>query len=370
MRVATASFATTPDMLRAAADGIRGWRHYRALQRVCIVIAVCALVLVIPNVALAAEGVQESINKLGDSLFNPFRDALTHAVGGMIARVCEAANSGFEMINHSVMTGGDGKFTSLGEGSFSGFTGQGIAPLSGFGAFVIRITEAIKPLCYTVLGIVFAIRMIKVLQEPDNGPGNVPYVEKFGWLWVKLVLLKMIMDNSVDITVGLFNTFMSMVSMVGGVSVGEQVSISEESVVGVLALEIPTGTGGILLTIVSCLIVYLLTFALQGVVFLALYGRWMQIWTSLCFAPLFFSFAGLDETKSMFWSYLKTIAGLALAFVITAILLKSMGPVMTAFINSSDQALLGGFMDLVGIELVYCFSLIKAGSWARDLIGG
>ncbi len=326
------------------------------------VLAVAILTLVLlPNFAFADDiGTQ-----IANFIFKPFRTGLAIATAQTISELGQQADRGFEYINASIRTAGNGISTT-----------QSNVPMDGFANVVIAVTQGIMPICYTVLGIVFAIRMIKALQEPDNGPGNVPYIEKFAWLWIKFCLLKLVMDNSVGITIGVFNEIMRIVGIVGATGYANSPSNLDFNTVkdNILhALEsndslfdaIPVG--GILISGLLGLVAYLGSMFLKVVVFISTYGRWAQVWICLCFAPLFFSFAGLDETKGMFCSYLKTMAGLALAFAMTAILLKALAPVLYSFATTGNGDVMLG---ILGVEFVFIFALMKVGSWSRDLIGG
>lgn len=322
------------------------------------VVGIALLALLVPNVAFA--------DTLGDQLvnflFKPFYEALATVTAATIVAVKDAADEGFKYVNVSLTTSGAGLSTT-----------QANVPMDGFANVVVAVTKGIMPVCYTVLGIVFAIRMIKALQEPDNGPGNVPYIEKFAWLWIKFCLLKLVMDNSVGITIGLFNEIIRIIDIVGAAAftgAGQPLdagALKDQIVQSLVDAKRAIGPGDAVVAVLMGLLTFLASMALELIVFVATYGRWAQVWVCLCFAPLFFSFAGLDETKGMFWSYLKTMAGLALAFVMTAILLKAMVPVLTAFATNGMTNLASG---LIGIEIVFIFALMKVGSWSRDLIGG
>ncbi len=322
------------------------------------VLAVALLFLLVPNFAFALD-----IGKdLADFVFKPVYEAEADITAKAISAIASSANDGFKNVNVSLRTAGTGLSPT-----------QTNVPMDGFANVVIAVTQGIMPVCYTVLGIVFAIRMIKALQEPDNGPGNVPYIEKFAWLWIKFCLLKLVMDNSVGITIGVFNEVIRIVDIVGAAGfTGAGVDLNVDEVKNRIIQSLTNGNeapgiGSVTISALMGLIGYLASFVLQLIVYVATYARWAQVWVCLCFSPLFFSFAGLDETKGMFWSYLKTMAGLALAFVMTAILLKALPPVLIGVASTGRNDFMFG---LIGIEVVFIIALMKVGSWSRDLIGG
>jgi hypothetical protein len=312
---------------------------------------VTVVALAIPRPALA-----DVVADIENGFLQPFADGIKNVYASAIDQIADTASQGFDLLNkqipHNAKTG---EFNKNGTD----------VTLSGFGVVVSGCTNAFATISYQILGIVFGIQFIKEIQRPDNGPGNVPYVERFAMLWVKFSILKILVDNSLNLSISVFNTIQGLVNKIPTYGAGS--TFTSDNAIKIIQSLNP---GTVMLNIVILLIAYLGALVLATIIYVAVYGRWVQLWVYLCFSPIFFSFAGLDETRPMFMSYIKSIMGCALAFVITAILLKSISPVMGGIFTESVNTGHNSLGGLLGIEFLFALSLLKCGSWAHDLIGG
>ena len=334
---------------------------------VLLTLVVTVVALAIPRPALA-----DPLSIIVDGLLTPFEHMLEDGYAAIINGVANVANEGFNLVNKQIPH-------NAGTGAFNPKSTD--VTLSGFGKVVKGTSDAFNTISYQILGIVFGIQFIKEVQRPDNGPGNVPYVERFAMLWVKFAILKILVDKSLDLSISIFNTIQGLTYKIP--TYGADVKLNNGQIKA--AVDGALGIGGaaaaksafgfaisksILFVIVLLLIMFVIAFILGCIVYLSVYGRWIQLWVYLCFAPIFFAFAGLDETRPMFMSYMKSIFGCGLAFVITAVLLKSMAPVIGGMFSASTQGALGLLLSTIAVEILYMVALMKCGSWAHDLIGG
>ena len=343
-------------------------RHGKAVAALLI----AGIVLIIPRPAFAdaiLDGLGTLVDNIGNFMLTPFRDAMIDVIAGEISTTSGLADILLEPAKHTIpLTGGE-------TGTLSGFSGNASAllaadsslPLKEVLVYVVEIYNMIKPVCYTILGLVFAIQFVKIIQQPDNPTGGVPYVEKFAWMWIKFAVLKLLLDNSIDISVAIFNFFASL-----GKLIADAGPFSSDDIEATVRTTLTnnfsnTQLGGEMVNLIFLFFGLIIVFIVALLIFVSVYGRWLQIFIYLPFAPLFFALLGEDETKQMFWSYIRSIAGAGLAMVITIIIVRSLPAILT--ISTLGDSRLGT-IGIWGSEILIGWAVMHAGQWAHDMIGG
>ena len=343
-------------------------RHGKAVAALLI----AGIVLIIPRPAFAdaiLDGLGTLVDNIGNFMLTPFRDAMIDVIAGEISTTSGLADILLEPAKHTIpLTGGE-------TGTLSGFSGNASAllaadsslPLKEVLVYVVEIYNVIKPVCYTILGLVFAIQFVKIIQQPDNPTGGVPYVEKFAWMWIKFAVLKLLLDNSIDISVAIFNFFASL-----GKLIADAGPFSSDDIEATVRTTLTnnfsnTQLGGEMVNLIFLFFGLIIVFIVALLIFVSVYGRWLQIFIYLPFAPLFFALLGEDETKQMFWSYIRSIAGAGLAMVITIIIVRSLPAILT--ISTLGDSRLGT-IGIWGSEILIGWAVMHAGQWAHDMIGG
>ena len=343
-------------------------RHGKAVAALLI----AGIVLIIPRPAFAdaiLDGLGTLVDNIGNFMLTPFRDAMIDVIAGEISTTSGLADILLEPAKHTIpLTGGE-------TGTLSGFSGNASAllaadsslPLKEVLVYVVEIYNVIKPVCYTILGLVFAIKFVKIIQQPDNPTGGVPYVEKFAWMWIKFAVLKLLLDNSIDISVAIFNFFASL-----GKLIADAGPFSSDDIEATVRTTLTnnfsnTQLGGEMVNLIFLFFGLIIVFIVALLIFVSVYGRWLQIFIYLPFAPLFFALLGEDETKQMFWSYIRSIAGAGLAMVITIIIVRSLPAILT--ISTLGDSRLGT-IGIWGSEILIGWAVMHAGQWAHDMIGG
>lgn len=343
-------------------------RHGKAVAALLI----AGIVLIIPRPAFAdaiLDGLGTLVDNIGNFILTPFRDAMIDVIAGEISTTSGLADILLEPAKHTIpLTGGE-------TGTLSGFSGNASAllaadsslPLKEVLVYVVEIYNVIKPVCYTILGLVFAIQFVKIIQQPDNPTGGVPYVEKFAWMWIKFAVLKLLLDNSIDISVAIFNFFASL-----GKLIADAGPFSSDDIEATVRTTLTnnfsnTQLGGEMVNLIFLFFGLIIVFIVALLIFVSVYGRWLQIFIYLPFAPLFFALLGEDETKQMFWSYIRSIAGAGLAMVITIIIVRSLPAILT--ISTLGDSRLGT-IGIWGSEILIGWAVMHAGQWAHDMIGG
>ncbi|MCI6547759.1 MAG: type IV secretion system protein [Coriobacteriaceae bacterium] len=306
-----------------------------------------------------------------NTIFKPILDAAIGVEAGVLSGCCTLVTKDLPSLAKSIPTDSSQSFTAV--ASQSGI-GSGI-PMGGIIGFVKTCYDGIRPLGATFLAVLFGLQALRVVREGEQGPGQVPYVERFGWLFLRFGIVKVFFDRSMDVTVGVFNAFSSVSAAVAGnddltdyydmIKNAMSSSMANEATLGMLFL----------LVILVGLVLLLLSAVLSVMMYVATYARWLELFVMLPFAPLAFATLASDETRHFFWGYLRTIVGCAMAFLITIIIARSFPVVLASTLSSPDLvsgplAGLGGVIGLAGVMFLYIFALAKSGSWAQAVLGG
>lgn len=230
-----------------------------------------------------------------------------------------------------------------------------------------------------IVSIVFAVKCVKTVMEPDGGPSGIPYFEKLAWILVQYAIFKGLIDYSVDITAAVFNEVQRITSTIGvGGDMSGAISDWRELMVSNIengwALTVDNA-GTLLLDALGYGAVFIVSVIVAVTTIMSVYARWIQAFIYLLAAPLFFSLAGLGETRPIFIGYLKSFAALALAFTFTVVLI---GLAQTVFIG--QVVTVHGASNRFGIDvytlvvtiavgLIVSRGLRSCGSWAKELVG-
>ena len=275
----------------------------------------------------------------------------------------------------------------------SGATGD---PVMGdlFTDVAVVIAAAIgqvRGIAYIVLAIMLGIQAVKIMQQPDNmNSSGIPYVEKFAWMWITFALMKLALDYSVDFTLIVFNSIQDVTTHVFGTMQdfnNEYITNwvnNLKATIDSIAFSTDTSEGGnvdlanagrtIFMAVLAPVILFVGTLVLYCTIMLTTYGRWIQTYFYLSFSPLMFSFIGMDETRPMFISFLKSVMCCALSFLGTIVLLCVVRSALLPFIIGRfvDVTDPGSWIDILGMfamGALFTFAISKVGSWVRDLVG-
>jgi len=126
------------------------------------------------------------------------------------------------------------------------------------------------------------------------------------------------------------------------------------------------------------LISWLVVIVAYVVALVVTWARAIQIYIMAAFSPIPLSLMALDETRQMGVGYLKNFAAVCLAGIIILVLLVSF-PIVLGGLNAASagvpvvDSIIGGLsyaLQYLAMCILLILSLVKSGSWARDIMGG
>ena len=323
----------------------RTWRHY--VPHLLTVAAILALVavLALPEVALA--------------------DPISDWFNGVMASACTAViNASMGFVNSIEPAG-------LALNDFNNLFGSGDVSLYQMAESISNVS--IKPVAASVLALVILAQLIKIAQRVDAN-ATMPALKEVMILFFYFVVGMYLVRHGVELVGDVYDIFRSFIA---GITAGAK---------DVEILFDPEGMDvgsffGVLLSSGIVLVGSAIASVLANAMFLA---RAIQIYLYAAFAPLMFSFFGVDETRGWSLGFLKgfmaaCLSGFIIYFSIAAfpyILTSLLSTSMSTATDTTIYVVASGGDNSTWVLMIAaaCFSLglmcLKSGTFAREILGG
>ena len=232
---------------------------------------------------------------------------------------------------------------------------------------------AILPIGCGILGFVFTVQLIKISQRMD-GNASMPGVKEVVFLLVFFAVFLFLIQNSFELMRAVYEVTRLAISRVSGMfGTGGTLDLS--------AVSITTeddDVAALLAMLVVALVSWLVVIVAYVVALVVSWARAIQIYVMAAFSPIPLALMSLDDTRQMGVGYLKNFAAVCLAGIIILVLLVSF-PVVLGGLNAASagvpviDSVVGGLsyaLQYLAMCILLILSLVKSGSWARDIMGG
>lgn len=233
---------------------------------------------------------------------------------------------------------------------------------------------AILPIGCGVLSFVFTVQLIKISQRMD-GNAAMPGVKEVAFLLVFFAVFLFLLQHSFELMQGVYEVTRLAVQRVSAL-------FGTGSAIDLDAVSITTtddDVAALLAMLVVALVSWLVVIVAYVVVLVVSWARAIQIYIMAAFSPIPLSLLAADETRQMGVGYLKNFAAVCLAGVIILVLLVSF-PIVLGGLNAVGtgtgtpiDSVVGGLsyaLQYMAMCILLILSLVKSGSWARDIMGG
>lgn len=233
---------------------------------------------------------------------------------------------------------------------------------------------AILPIGCGVLGFVFTIKLIQISQKMD-GNASLPGVKEVVFLLVFFAVFLFLIQNSFDLMASIYSiTKLAIERVINMFGTGGAIDLNAVSIVT---------TDDDVAALVAMLIVALISWVVVLVAYIvALVVSWaraIQLYLMAAFSPIPLALMGTEDTRQIGIGYVKNFVAVCLAGVIILVLLISF-PIILGGLNAANPGT-GTPIDGIANGLTYALqylamcillilSLVKSGSWARDIVGG
>lgn len=233
---------------------------------------------------------------------------------------------------------------------------------------------AILPIGCGVLSFVFTVQLIKISQRMD-GNAAMPGVKEVAFLLVFFAVFLFLLQHSFELMQGVYEVTRLAVQRVSAL-------FGTGSAIDLDAVSITTtddDVAALLAMLVVALVSWLVVIVAYVVALVVSWARAIQIYVMAAFSPIPLSLLAADETRQMGVGYLKNFAAVCLAGVIILVLLVSF-PIVLGGLNAVGagtgtpiDSVVGGLsyaLQYMAMCILLILSLVKSGSWARDIMGG
>ena len=233
---------------------------------------------------------------------------------------------------------------------------------------------AILPIGCGVLGFVFTIKLIQISQKMD-GNASLPGVKEVVFLLVFFAVFLFLIQNSFDLMASIYSiTKLAIERVINMFGTGGAIDLNAVSIVT---------TDDDVAALVAMLIVALISWVVVLVAYIvALVVSWaraIQLYLMAAFSPIPLALMGTEDTRQIGIGYVKNFVAVCLAGIIILVLLISF-PIILGGLNAANPGT-GTPIDGIANGLTYALqylamcvllilSLVKSGSWARDIMGG
>lgn len=232
---------------------------------------------------------------------------------------------------------------------------------------------AILPIGCGMLSFVFTVQLIKVSQKMD-GNASMPGVKEVVLMLVFFAVFLFLIQNSFDLMQAVYQVVKLAIDRVVALfGTGSAMDLSEVSITTT-----DDDVAALLAMLVVALVSWVVVIVAYVVALVVSWARAIQIYIMAAFSPIPLALTSLDETRQMGVGYLKNFVAVCLAGVIILVLLVSF-PIVLGGLNAASagvpvvDSIVGGLsyaLQYLAMCALLILSLVKSGSWARDIMGG
>ena len=233
---------------------------------------------------------------------------------------------------------------------------------------------AILPIGCGVLSFVFTVKLIQISQRMD-GNAAMPGVKEVVFLLVFFAVFLFLIQHSFDLMQAIYEVIGVAIDRVTGLfGSGGAIDLNQVSIT-TTDDDLPAQLAMVIVALISWVVV-LIAYIIALVV---CWARAIQLYLMAAFAPIPFSLMALDDTRQVGIGYLKSFTAVCLAGLIILVLLVAF-PIVLGGLNAVNpgtatplDSIVGGMtyaLQYLAMCILLILSLVKSGSWARDIVGG
>lgn len=224
--------------------------------------------------------------------------------------------------------------------------------------------NVILPIAGVILAIVMTMELIQIITDKNNMHGEVDTWFIFKWVF-KTACAVLIVSNTWNIVMGVFDVAQSVVNNASGVVVGNVSLDLANSLADLEARLNEMEVWSLLGLWLQATIVKLTMNALNICIFIIVYGRMIEIYLVTSIAPIPMAMAMNREWGQMGQNYLRSLFALGfqgfliiICVAIYAVLVQNM---------IVDTNISTAIWSCMGYTVLLCFTLFKTGSLAKSL---
>ena len=237
---------------------------------------------------------------------------------------------------------------------------------SGVYSMIRGLSESvIVPIAGVILTFVMCYELIQLVTEKNN-MHDVDTWMFFKWIF-KTFCAVLIVTNTWNIVMGIFDVGQSVVNQASGVIIGNTALDVNSVITNIEAQLEALGTGELFGLWFQSLFVGLTMNALSICIMLVIYGRMIEVYLTTSIGPIPLATMTNRDWSSTGQNYLKSLFALAFqAFIIMVCV--AIYSVLIQTIGTTGN-ISGAIWSCMGYTVLLCIALFKTGSLAKSLFG-
>lgn len=274
-----------------------------------------------------------------------------------------------ELLVSGIMDNVNGLFDNV-NSRVAGIAGQVGATPQGWNSGVYGMIRTLSdnvilPIAGVVLAFVMTLELIQLITEKNN-MHDVDTWMFFKWIF-KTFCAVLIVTNTWNIVMGIFDVGQNVVNQSAGVIIGET-SIDINSVITDMEAQLEAlGTGELFGLWFQSLFVGLTMNALSICIMLVIYGRMIEVYLTASVGPVPLATMTNREWGSAGQNYLKSLFALAFQAFLIMVCVGIYSVLVQGIATDGDLS--GAIWACMGYTVLLCFALFKTGSLSKSLFG-
>ena len=271
-----------------------------------------------------------------------------------------------EMLVGGIMTNLTGLFDSVNQqvgdiGTQVAMTPAEFSP--GVFAMIRNISESvIIPIAGIILTFIVCYELIQMIIDHNNLANFETWIF-FKWIF-KTFLAVMLITNTFNITMAIFDVANHVINASGGI-------ISGDTAIDATKLKVMEETlmkmdlGPLLGLYLQSFVVQITMMALSVIIFVIVYGRMIEIYLLTSLAPIPFSTFGNREQSQVGQNYIRSLFALGFQGFLIMICVGIYAVMVHELVLTDD--LIMGMWTILGYTVLLCFTLFKTGTLAKSV---
>lgn len=287
-------------------------------------------------------------------------------MGGILDKLDEWLRG---LLTESILGNLSGMFDTVNTkvGEIAGEVGQ--TPLawnSGVYSMIRNLSETvIVPIAGVILTFVMCYELIQLITEKNN-MHDVDTWMFFKWIF-KTFCAVLLVTNTWNIVMGIFDVAQSVVSQSSGVILGNT-SVDVAGVIGDIEAKLEAlSTGELFGLWFQSLFVGLTMNALSICIMLVIYGRMIEIYLTTSVGPIPLATLTNRDWGSTGQNYLKSLFALGFQAFLIMVCVGIYAVLVQTISTTNDIS--GAIWTCMGYTVLLCFALFKTGSLSKSLFG-
>lgn len=259
-----------------------------------------------------------------------------------------------------------GMFDSVNQkvGEIAGDVGMTPANFSlGVFAMIRNISESvIIPIAGMVLTFIACYELIQLIIDHNNLNNFESWIF-FKWIFKTFVAV-MLITNTFNITMAVFDVAQYVVNASGGIIVGST-AVDASALAAMESTLMEMDLGPLFGLFLQSLIALVTMWALSIFIFVIVYGRMVEIYLVTSLAPIPFATFGNREQSQIGQNYLRSLLALGFQGFLIMICVGIYAVLVQSVAFSSD--IMGSILGVMGYTVLLCFTLLKTGNLAKGV---